>query len=92
VVGSPIYDGRLFPLVTHCLGLLANKKLTGRLLGLVGMCAWSGGVGRTLADATETLGGEVVEPVVEVRCAATPDDLAAAETLGRSLATRILSL
>ena len=87
VVGGPTYNTRLFPPVENLLGHLENDRLRGRLLGVFGTYAWSGGAVDRLRTFAED-GGEfdLVEPVVEAECRATPEQLQACADMGRNMA------
>ena len=90
VVGGPTYNTRLFPLVEDLVGHLENDRLQGRLLGIFGTYAWSGGAVDRLRSFAEDGGDfELIEPVVEAECRATPEQLDACADLGRNMAAAL---
>ncbi|MFO8014002.1 MAG: FprA family A-type flavoprotein [Phycisphaerae bacterium] len=90
VVGGPTYNTRLFPLVEDLVGHLENDRLRGRLLGIFGTYAWSGGAVDRLRSFAED-GGDfrLIEPVVEAECRATPGQLDQCAEMGRNMAAAL---
>lgn len=91
VLGSPTYDSGVFPPMELLLSLLAGKRIDHRPVGLFGTYGWSGGAVKTLQKWAETHKFELVEPVVEAKFAATPDQLEQCHELGRQMARRMAS-
>ncbi len=88
VLGSPTYDGGIFPAVDAVLRLLVRKRLANRVAGLFGSLGWQGGAVRKMADAVAPLGWDVVDKL-EFKGAPRQDDLARGEELGRRVAERV---
>jgi flavorubredoxin len=89
VLGSPTYDTRVFPPMETLLTSLSGKRLTNRVVGVFGSYGWSGGAVGGLRDFVEQNKLELVEPVVEARFTATPEQLEQCHSLGRAMAERI---
>lgn len=86
VVGGPTYNTRLFPLVEELVGHLENDRLRGRLLGIFGTYAWSGGAVDRLRSFADDGEFDLIEPVVEAECRATPDQLDQCAEMGKNMA------
>jgi len=89
VLGTPTYNTTLFPLMDHFIRILENKALKARILGVFGSYGWTGGALKELIAFGERMKWEIVEPVVEVKCAPTADNLEACKQLGRNVAGKI---
>lgn len=89
VVGSATYNTKLFPLVDDFLRVLENKMLRSRILGAFGSCGWSGGAIQEIKRFAGSLKWELVEPVVEARCAPKEEDLAKCKELAKNIALRL---
>lgn len=90
ILGTPTYNMKPFPLVDNLVQLLRNKMMEKRLLGVFGSCGWSGGGVKGLMEfASEERGWELVDPVVEARCAPKDADLAQCHALGKNMAQRL---
>jgi flavorubredoxin len=75
ILGTPTYNRSIFPLMNDFVRLLANKNIKQRHVGLFGTFGWSGEGVRNLKSFVEEMKGwEVVEPVIEARCSAKPED------------------
>jgi flavorubredoxin len=89
ILGSPTYDTKLSPPMDAFVRLLEHKALKRRVLGLFGTFGWGGGGVRTLLECVKNLEWDLVEPVVEARCAPTPEDLAQCVALGQNVVRRL---
>lgn len=89
VLASPTYNTGLFPTMDDLVRLLKNKLIKDRLLGVVGSYGWTGGAAKALTAFAERSKWRIVEPVVEVRCAAGDQDLERCAQLGRNLAAAV---
>jgi flavorubredoxin len=65
ILGSPIYNTGLFPLMDHLIRLLKNKMLEDRIAGIFGSYGWSGGAMNELTDFVKRMKWELLEPRVE---------------------------
>ena len=68
---------------------LSGKRLTNRVVGIFGSYGWSGGAVKGLRDFVEQNKLELVEPVVEAKFTATPEQLEQCHALGRAMAVKI---
>lgn len=89
VLGTPTYNMKPFPLMDHFVRVMENKGLKDRLLGIFGSYGWAGGALKELTDFGERMRWQLIEPVVEARCAPTADNLAACEQLGKNISARL---
>jgi len=89
ILGSSTYDLGLFPPMESLLRLLGAKKLGNRSVGVFGSYGWSGGAVKALRQFVEDSKLELVEPVVEAKFSATPEQLEQCCALGRAMAERI---
>jgi flavorubredoxin len=75
MLGTPTYNLGVFPTMNNFIQMMGNKNIKHRHVGLFGTYGWSGGGVKGLRAFVEAQKGwELVEPVVEARCAAKEDD------------------
>lgn len=86
VLGSPTYNMGLFPLMDHLLRLIENKGLKDRIVGIFGSYGWSGGAIKELTDFAGRMKWQLTEPVIEVKCSPTEEDLRNCRLLGSNIA------
>lgn len=86
ILGSCTYNLGLFPPMAYVIHHLAEKSIKNRLLGLFGSYSWSGGAVKALKHFAEDTKWQLIEPVVEVKCAPTTDELEQCEELGHAMA------
>ena len=73
-------------------GIAYNSYLIlNRIAGVFGSYGWSGGAMKELSDFVKCMKWELVEPVVEVKGAATDTDMQACRLLGSQIAQRLRS-
>ncbi|MBI5633643.1 MAG: FprA family A-type flavoprotein [Nitrospirae bacterium] len=89
VLGSPTYNMGLFPLMDHLLRLLENKGLKDRIVGIFGSYGWSGGAIKELTDFAGRMKWQLTEPVIEVNCSPTDEDLNNCTRLGMNIVQRL---
>jgi flavorubredoxin len=89
ILGSPTYDAGVFPLMDSLLRLLSEKRIGNRVVGLFGSYGWSGGAMNGLKGFVEETKLELVEPVVDVKFAATAEQIEQCHALGRAVAERV---
>jgi flavorubredoxin len=89
ILGCPTYDAGVFPAMDALLRLLADKRIARRSVAVFGTYGWSGGAVKALTAFVDSLHLELVEPVVEARFRATPDQLEQCRQLGRHMAARL---
>lgn len=87
VLASCTYNAEIFPPVRELLGHLANKKMEGRLLGLVGCYTWSPGIVSQMKEVLTKSGSwELVEPSFEFKSSPSAEDLDRCREMGRRMA------
>ncbi len=86
VLACPTYNTGLFPLMAAFVDLLENKMIKNHSIGILSSYAWAGGAVKALKDYAQNAKLEIVEPVVEVKCAPTQDDLKNCMQLAENLA------
>jgi flavorubredoxin len=92
VLGSCTYSNRLFPPLRLLVDFLGDKGVAqNRRLGIFGSYGWSGGAVKEIQDFASQGKWTVVEPVVQVKGAPTPDTLEQCYALGKNLAEAIKS-
>lgn len=89
ILGSPTYDTGIFPLMEALLRLLSGKRLVNRAVGVFGDYGWSGGAVKGLRQFVDDAKLELVEPVVEAKFTATPEQIEQCHALGRAMAERV---
>lgn len=89
ILGSPTYDAGVFPLMEHLLNLLREKRIGNRVVGLFSSYGWSGGALAGMRQFVADNKLELIEPVVDVKFAATAEQLEQCQALGRAMAARI---
>lgn len=89
VLGCPTYNMGLFPLMDHLLRIIENKGLKNRIAGIFGSYSWSGGATKELTDFVNRMKWELLEPIVEVKCSPTEEDLNKCALLGSNMAQRL---
>ncbi len=89
VLGSPTYDAGVFPWMEMLLKMLAGKRIGNRVVGILGSHGWAGGAVKVMRKFVEDASLELIEPVVDARFTATPEQLDKCRDLGRALAGRV---
>jgi len=89
VLGSPTYDAGVFPWMEMLLKLLGSKRIGNRVVGVFGSHGWAGGAVKAMRKFVDDASLELVEPVVDARFTATPEQLDHCRELGRALARRV---
>ena len=89
IFASPTYDAYLFPPMDYFIKMVERKGLKNRLTGVLGTYGWSGGGLKILREFADKSKWELVEPVVEAKCAPTSKDLQQCFELGRNCARRL---
>lgn len=85
VLGSPTYNLKLFPPMDYLLRILENEMLRDRILGVFGTFGWSGGGVKAITEFAAKMKWDLVDPVIEAKCAPTQDDLDNCFTLGQKI-------
>ena len=82
-IGSPTYNGGLFPVVEDLLKRLAGRSVSRHKLGFFGGFTWSGQAVKTIADYNEKMKMELVGDPLEWKQAPTAEVLEKARQLGK---------
>ncbi len=85
MVGTPTYEGALFPPVSQVLEMAAVKRVLNKKVGMFGSYGWSGGALRNLRKIIEPMKWELVD-ACEFTGKPTEDDLRRGEKFGASFA------
>lgn len=88
LVGSPTYEGGLFPNILDLLNLTKVKHITNRTTARFGSYAWNGGAGNEFARLAEELRWEV-QGDLEFAGSPKPDDLLRGREFGAAFARRV---
>jgi flavorubredoxin len=88
VVGTPTYEGKMFPPMAHALDTVSRKRMTGKRAWLYGSYGWSGGAKREFDALAETLKWNVAD-AFQFRGAPTTEDLHQAEEQASAFARSI---
>lgn len=88
VVGSPTYNGALFPPVAQLLEMIAARCIPQRRFAYFGSFCWAGCAVRSMADFAQRMKWEPVGQGVEMKQGFSDDADAACRTLARSIAER----
>ncbi|NLH40963.1 MAG: FprA family A-type flavoprotein [Planctomycetes bacterium] len=89
ILGCPTYDAGVFPLMNNLLDLLREKRVVNRVVGLFSSYGWSGGAVKGMKQLVEDNKLDLIEPIVDARFCATPEQLEQCQALGRAMAARI---
>ena len=91
ILGCCTYELKMFPLMEFITAKLEGKMLKNRTLGIFGSFGWSGGAVKELRGFADRVKWDLVEPVVESRCAPSNDALEQCRALGRNMAAKLLA-
>ncbi|MDE5579210.1 MAG: FprA family A-type flavoprotein [Alistipes sp.] len=86
VVGSPTYNGALFPPVAQLLEMIAARGIPQRRFAFFGSFCWAGCAVRSMADFAQRMKWEPVGEPVEMKQGFTDDADAACRTLAQNIA------
>lgn len=86
ILGSCTYEMGLFPAMRGLVELLEEKGLRNRSLGIFGSFGWTGGAVKDLKSFAEKIAWNLVEPVVEAKCAPDGHQLDECVALGKNMA------
>lgn len=91
IIGSPTYDARVFPPVSHFIDLAKRKKLRDRIAGAFGSYGWSGGALDRIKSAIDDMDWELVEPIAEFRGKPTEEETEKGKELGKTIGEKVTS-
>lgn len=89
VVGSPTYNGALFPPVAQLLEMIAARGIPQRNFAFFGSFCWAGCAVRSMAEFAQRMKWEPVGDAVEMKQGFSADADAACRTLAQQIAARI---
>lgn len=89
VLACPTYNMGLFPLMDDLVSMLENKMLKNRFLAVLGSYSWAGGAMKALAQFAEKNHWELIEPIIEAKCAPCEDDLGKCRTLTEAITAKL---
>ena len=92
IVGAPTYCNSLFSPMRDILNKVALREVKHRIIGYFGSCTWAGQAIKIMPEILEKLAFEQVTDPVEIKGAATPEQLAQGRELGVAIAKRLLEL
>ena len=92
IVGAPTYSNELFPPMREILNKVALREVKHHLIGYFGGCTWAGKAVKLMPEILEKLAFEQVTDPVEIKGAATPEQLAQGRELGAAIGKRLLEL
>jgi len=89
ILGSPTYDAKSLPQMESLIGLLADKMLRNKCVGVFGSYGWSGGGVKSLRDFVTQAGLQLVEPIIEARFAPNQEQFEQCTELGRKVVSTV---
>ncbi len=89
ILGSPTYNTMIFPPMAALVSALKNRMLKNRVLGIFGGYTWSRGAVPAMQEFAKECALPLVEPVVEIKCAPTLEDIENGALLGKNMAAEI---
>ncbi|MDR0895061.1 MAG: FprA family A-type flavoprotein [Prevotellaceae bacterium] len=90
IVGSPTYNGQLFPEVEALLSKVMSRDIKNRYFGYFGSFCWASAAVKRLCEFAEKSKFEVVGNPIEMKQSMSELTYVQCEELGRDMATRIL--
>ncbi|MBP6977220.1 MAG: FprA family A-type flavoprotein [Bacteroidales bacterium] len=92
LMGSPAYNGGLYPPVEALISKVINTGIRNRLLGIFGSAAWGGGGVKALGQFAENIGWEMVGEPIQAKGAATEEDYSQCAAMARNMAKNLLEM
>ncbi len=86
IVGSPTYNGELFPEVESLLSKIVARGIPQRRFAAFGSFCWAGAAVKRIVDTAERLGWTVLCPAVEMKQGYSPSVEQQCDELARSVA------
>ncbi|NIQ06162.1 MAG: FprA family A-type flavoprotein [Candidatus Korarchaeota archaeon] len=90
ILGSPTYEGEVFPPLTEFTNIVKKKQLKNRVAGVFGSFGWTGGALPQLEALIESLDWDMVKPVVEFNGVPRENQLENGKQLGKTIAEKVL--
>lgn len=89
IIGSPTYNGQIFPEIDSILKKIETREVKNRLFGYFGSFTWAGMAVKRLASFAETMQWEVVGEPVEQKQSINDEIQAQCIALGKAMAERL---
>ncbi len=89
IIGSPTYNGQLYPEVQSMVNNILHRDIKNRYLGFFGAFTWAGTAVRLLSDFAGKCNFEVVGEPVEIKQAMKDNTYGQCETLARNMADKL---
>ncbi|HPB31269.1 MAG TPA: FprA family A-type flavoprotein [Candidatus Sumerlaeota bacterium] len=89
ILGSPTYNTMIFPPMAALVSALKNRMMKKRVLGIFGGYTWSRGAVPAMQEFAKECAMPLVEPVIEIKCAPTLEDIENGALLGKNMAAEI---
>ncbi|MCK4661315.1 MAG: FprA family A-type flavoprotein [Bacteroidales bacterium] len=86
ILGSPAYNGNIFPPMEHLISKLQNTGLKNHLLGIFGSYCWGGGGVKALNNYVEKSEMELVADPVEAKCSPKDNEIEYCENIAVNMA------
>lgn len=90
IVGSPTYNGQIYPGVDSLLNMILGREIKGRYLGYFGSYTWAGAAVRRMGEFAEKSKMELVGDPVEMKQSLTDMSRQQCEYLAKSMAGRLI--
>lgn len=85
-IGSPVYDGYIFPPVSNLLEFIKLKRIKNRVFGLFGNYTWGGVPLLQMEGRIKEMKSEIIGPLLKTQGLPTDNNIEAAKELGSLLA------
>jgi flavorubredoxin len=89
VLAAPTYNAKLFPAMEALVSAIENRKLKDRVVGIAGCYGWHSAAAGALREFAESCKLDVVEPVVDAKCAPNDENLSDCARLAAAMAERL---
>lgn len=91
IIGSPTYNGALYPAVETLLSAIENRGLKNRFFGFFGGFAWAGVSVKLLKEFAEKMNFEVICESVQIKQSLNDESYNQALALGKAMAEKLNS-
>ena len=91
ILGSCSYDNNLFPPMDYLLSEISHQRMKNNYWGIFGSYSWSGGALKNLKKYMEDGKYDVLDTQLEIKGAATDEEIEALINFGKEMAAKILN-
>lgn len=91
ILGSCSYDNNLFPPMDYLLSEISHQRMKNNYWGIFGSYSWSGGALRNLKKYMEDGKYDVLDTQLEIKGAATDEEIEALINFGKEMSAKILN-